>query len=226
MKRYVVVTGTSTGVGKTVATAALATSYSAHGLDVAVVKPVQTGLLGGEPGSDMDEVTVLSGVTDVHELVRLDDALAPDSAARLRDEQIPAVAELTRRVAEIEADVVVVEGAGGVLVRLDRDGGTIADLALGLRDTGAEVDVIVVTAAGLGTLNHTELTVEALRRRGLEPAGLIIGSWPADPGLAERRNREDLPRVTGVPLLTALAQLDDGQGNGSTAGRGSRVREV
>jgi dethiobiotin synthetase len=222
MRRYVVVTGTGTGVGKTVATAALATSYAAHGLDVAVVKPVQTGLLPGEPGSDMDEVTVLSGVRDVHELVRLEDPLAPDSAARLRDAEIPTVAELTDRVAAIDADVVVVEGAGGALVRLDREGGTVVDLALGLRQSGAEVDVMVVTAAGLGTLNHTELTVEALRRRGLEPAGLIIGSWPADPGLAERRNREDLPRVTGVPLVTALAQLN---GTGADGGR-PRLREV
>ena len=57
--------------------------------------------------------------------------------------------------------------------------------------------MVVVVAAGLGTLNHTELTVGALRARGIEPAGLVVGSWPADPGLAERCNLEDLPRVTG-----------------------------
>lgn len=205
------VTGTDTGVGKTVATAALATSYATHGLDVAVVKPVQTGLLPGEPGSDMDEVTVLSGVRDVHELVRLEDPLAPDSAARLRDVDIPAVGELAKRVAQIDGDVVLIEGAGGLLVRLDRDGGTIADLALALRDSGVEIDVYVVTSASLGTLNHTELTVEALRHRGLEPTGLIIGRWPREPDLAQRCNREDLPRVTGVPLTTALAELDEGR---------------
>jgi dethiobiotin synthetase len=211
LKRYVVVTGTGTGVGKTVATAALATSYAAAGLDVAVVKPVQTGLLAGEPGSDMDEVTVLSGVLEVHEWVRLEDPLAPDSAARLRGVDIPGVGELAERTLKVDGDVVLVEGSGGVLVRLDRDGGTIADLALALRSHGAEVDVYVVTSASLGTLNHTELTVEALRRRGLEPAGLIIGCWPRDPDLAQRCNREDLPRVTGVPLTTALAELDDGR---------------
>lgn len=218
MKRYVVVTGTDTGVGKTVATAALATSYVTHGLDVAVVKPVQTGLLPGEPGSDMDEVTVLSGVREVHELVRLEDPLAPDSAARLRDVDIPTVSELAERVAQVDGDVVLIEGAGGLLVRLDRDGGTIADLALALRDSGAEIDVYVVTSASLGTLNHTELTVEALRRRGLEPTGLIIGCWPREPDLAQRCNREDLPRVTGVPLTTALAELGEGPG--------ARPREV
>jgi dethiobiotin synthetase len=211
VKRYVVVTGTDTGVGKTVATAALATSYVTHGLDVAVVKPVQTGLLPGEPGSDMDEVTVLSGVREVHELVRLEDPLAPDSAARLRDVDIPTVGELAEQVTKVDGEVVLVEGAGGVLVRLDRVGGTIADLALALRETGAEVDVYVVTSASLGTLNHTELTVEALRHRGLEPTGLIIGRWPHEPDLAQRCNREDLPRVTGVPLTTALTELDEGR---------------
>lgn len=211
MKRYVVVTGTGTGVGKTVATAALATSYAAHGLDVAVVKPVQTGLLAGEPGSDLDEVAVLSGIRALHEFVRLEDPLAPDSAARLRGIALPTVAELADRTAEVTGDVVLVEGAGGVLVRLDREGGTIADLVLALRGRGADVDVFVVTSADLGTLNHSALTVEALRHRGIEPAGLIIGSWPRQPDLAQRCNREDLPRVTGVPLTTALAELDHGR---------------
>lgn len=210
MKRFVVVTGTGTGVGKTVATAALATSYAAHRLEVAVVKPVQTGLLAGEPGGDLDEIVALSGVREVHEFVRLEDPLAPDTAARLRGIDLPTVAELAELVAAVPGEVVVVEGAGGVLVRLDREGGTIADLALELRGQGAEVDVIVVTSPDLGTLNHTELTVEALRRRGIEPVGLILGSWPAEPDLAQRCNRDDLPRVTGVPLMTALAELSHG----------------
>ena len=211
MKRFVVVTGTGTGVGKTVVTAALATSYSAHDLDVAVVKPVQTGLLGGEPGGDVDEIAALSGVFDIHEFVRLEDPLAPDSAARLRDVEIPTVAELAERVAAVRGDVVLVEGTGGVLVRLDREGGTIIDLILDLRARDADVDVLVVTSPDLGTLNHTELAVEALRHRGIEPSGLIIGSWPNEPDLAQRCNRDDLPRVTGVPLLTALAELDQGR---------------
>jgi dethiobiotin synthetase len=63
---------------------------------------------------------------------------------------------------------------------------------------------VVVAAAGLGTLNHTELTVGALRERGLEPRGLVVGSWPTEPDLAERCNLEDLPRVTGVPLLAVI----------------------
>jgi dethiobiotin synthetase len=99
--------------------------------------------------------------------------------------------------------VVLVEGAGGLLVRLDTDGGTLLDIAAELAES-VPVEVVVVAAAGLGTLNHAELTVGALRARGLEPSGLVIGCWPAEPGLAERCNAEDLPRVTGVPLVATI----------------------
>jgi len=90
-------------------------------------------------------------------------------------------------------------------VRLDTDGGTLLDLASELSDA-VPVEVVVVVAAGLGTLNHTELTVAALRSRGLEPSGLVIGAWPTQPGLAERCNREDLSRVTGVPVVAVIPE--------------------
>ncbi|MPZ61529.1 MAG: AAA family ATPase [Propionibacteriales bacterium] len=240
------VTGTGTEVGKTVVTAALAASYAGAGARVAVVKPVQTGVRADEPG-DAHEVSRLSGVSQVCELTRLADPLAPDSAARLRGIVLPGIKELAERILgrfsrrdcscgrpgstttaisargkrpEVQSrreedgdgvdddgvDVVLIEGAGGVLVRLDGEGGTIADLAVSLRDAGAEVEVLVVAVAGLGTLNHTELTVEALRSRGLEPRGVVIGSWPAEPGLAERCNLGDLPAVADVPLLGTVPE--------------------
>ena len=102
----------------------------------------------------------------------------------------------------------VVEGAGGLLVRLDLQGGTLLDLASELASAGAPVEVVVVVAAGLGTLNHTELTVDALRAVGLVVRGLIIGAWPAHPGLAERCNLDDLQRI--APLL---AVIPDGAGS-------------
>ena len=105
------------------------------------------------------------------------------------------MATYAARIADARAqDTVIVEGAGGLLVRLDAEGGTLLDLASFL-DAVAEVEVVVVVAAGLGTLNHTELTVDALRARGLTVRGLVIGSWPAEPGLAEQCNLEDLPRI-------------------------------
>jgi dethiobiotin synthetase len=102
-------------------------------------------------------------------------------------------------------DTVVVEGAGGLLVRLDTDGGTLLDLATDLSHD-VPVEVLVVVGAGLGTLNNSELTVMALRARALEPAGLVVGSWPAEPGLAERCNLDDLPRVTGVPVVAVIPE--------------------
>ena len=192
--RIVVVTGTGTGVGKTVVTAALAATAPG---DVVVVKPVQTGIQPGSEPADADEVHRLTGC-EVVELTRLEDPLAPDTAARLRGVTIPAVATYAEPIRELASshDLVLVEGAGGLLVRLDTAGGTLLDLAAQL-----EAEVVVVVASGLGTLNHSELTVQALRVRGIEPAGLVIGSWPEEPDLAERCNRDDLPRVTGLPLL-------------------------
>ena len=193
----VLVTGTGTGVGKTVATAALAATSPGP---VTVVKPVQTGVGDGSP-SDAAVVHALTGCP-VEEWTRLDDPLAPDTAARRAGVTIPRVSEYAARLAAVGGEVIV-EGAGGLLVRLDTEGGTLLDLAAALAETGP-VQVVVVVAAGLGTLNHTELTVGALRARGHEPAGLVIGSWPAEPDLAERCNLEDLPRVTGVPLLATI----------------------
>lgn len=202
--RVVVVTGTDTGVGKTVATAALAATSPG---EVLVVKPVQTGL-ADEPGGDAATVHRLTG-RPVQQLAALDDPLAPDTAARRQGVRLPSVAEHAERIRQLAAGhhTALVEGAGGLLVRLDGEGGTLLDLTAALREAlpGADVDVVVVCRAGLGTLNHTDLTVGALRARGIEPAGLVIGSWPATPGLAEECNREDLLR-TGVPLLAVLPE--------------------
>lgn len=218
MTRVVVVTGTDTGVGKTIATAALAARATADGQRVLVVKPVQTGIGGTDPDvPDVDTVGALAGV-DTVQFVALDEPLAPDTAARRQGVSIPTVREHVTRIRDLlpSYDLVLVEGAGGLLVRLDAEGGTLLDVArdltFALRRRGADdvvsspVEVVVVTRAGLGTLNHTELTVTALRAVQVEPAGLVIGAWPADPGLAETCNRDDLTRVTGVPVLGVVPE--------------------
>jgi dethiobiotin synthetase len=201
--RVVVVTGTSTGVGKTVTTAALAVRAATAGEKVVVVKPVQTGATADDPG-DAEVVHRLSGCA-VQELTALDEPLAPETAARRAGIRLPPVSEYADRIRVLAEfhDLVLVEGAGGLLVRLDTDGGTLLDLAAELASS-LVVEVVVVVAAGLGTLNHAELTAGALRGRGLEPSGLVIGSWPDDPGLAEESNLADLPRVTSVPLLAVI----------------------
>ena len=203
MTSYLLVTGTDTGVGKTIATAALALRRSTDGASVHVVKPVQTGVRADEPG-DADVVSALSGVP-VRELVRLPEPLAPVQAATRAGRELPSVQQSSDAIAQIDADVVIVEGAGGVAVGLDDAGGTLLDLGRALEWHGS-VDVVVVCRSGLGTLNHTWLTVDAVRRAGLPVAGLVIGSWPDPVPLSDRLNRGDLPRLTGAPLLAVLPE--------------------
>jgi dethiobiotin synthetase len=199
------VTGTDTGVGKTVVTAALAATLRARGRSVAVVKPAQTGVQPGQAG-DADEVRRLAGPVDVREGVRLPDPLAPDRAARMAGVELPSLRDQLGLILDAAAghDEVLVEGAGGVTVRLGRAFGLL-DLAGQVSEAGRPVTWIVVVRAGLGTLNHSSLTVRAIRDRGFAVPGLVIGSWPADPGTAERCNRdEDLASYTGAPLLGAV----------------------
>ena len=206
----VLVTGTGTDVGKTVATAALTASLRARGSAVAVVKPAQSGVEPGQPG-DLDAIRALLGDdpgVSCHEFVRVGPPLAPDTAARVSGVALPTIAEHVRSITALvpTADVVLVEGAGGLLVRLDSRGGTLADLGVALRYKGVSVGAVLVVAAGLGTLNHTALTAEALRARQLPLLGVVIGSWPTNPGLAERSNLDDLPVAAGAPLLGLLPQ--------------------
>ena len=190
------VTGTDTDIGKTVVTAALAVLA---GDSVAVVKPAQTGVAPDEPG-DLAEVERLSGVTTLHEGVRLPEPLAPTTAARRAGIKLPSVEQCATSIDELARtyDTVLVEGAGGLLVGLDADGNNLADLAEHLTEP---FRFVVVARAGLGTLNHTGLTVHALRSRGLPVEGLVIGSWPVAPDLAEQCNLEDLPSTSGAPIL-------------------------
>ncbi len=195
----VFVTGTDTGVGKTVASAALVLSEQAAGRRVAYCKPIQTGLTPGEPG-DADFVAATTGVP-VSEYLRLPDPLAPAVAAERAGVDID-VDELIKMVKAqaADVDVLIVEGAGGLLVPVTGDV-TMADLAgrLGAR-------VVVVTRPDLGTLNHTALTLEAAHARGLDVAGLIVSGWPPEPHLTETTNLERLEAM--APVLGLVPFVD------------------
>jgi dethiobiotin synthetase len=195
-----VITGTGTGVGKTVVTAALAALAADRGVPVAVVKPAQTGAGPAELG-DLDVVRELSGVHDLHELARYPDPLAPATAARRAGLPPVDLAAAATAVATLAASrrLVLVEGAGGLLVRYDADGGTVADLARVLN-----APVLVVTEADLGTLNATALTLEVVAHRGLDLAGVVVGSWPPAPGLAARTNLVDFETLAARPLAGAV----------------------
>jgi len=198
------VTGTGTGVGKTIATAALASAAASHGIDVAVCKPVQTGT-----DDDLAEVARLTGVRSLHGLVRYPEPLAPLAAAGRAGLPLATAGQIAELIASADraGRLTLVEGAGGLLVELGSAGVTLRDLAADL-----DAEVLVVSSAGLGTLNHTALTVEALDARGVGCAGLVIGSWPAEPGPAEEFNLGALARL--APLRAVLpagaARLDPG----------------
>ncbi|RSS48907.1 ATP-dependent dethiobiotin synthetase BioD, partial [Streptomyces sp. WAC07061] len=198
----VVVSGTGTEIGKTVVTAAVATAALAAGRSVAVLKPAQTGVGPDEPGDAAEVVRLAGPAVTARELARYPEPLAPDTAARrsgLATLTPAGIAEAAARLAA-EHDLVLVEGAGGLLVRFDEEGHTLADAARLLA-----APVLVVAPAGLGTLNSTDLTAQALAARSVKGLGVVVGSWPAAPDLASRCNLADLPK-SGLPLLGAVPE--------------------
>ncbi|VBA52446.1 ATP-dependent dethiobiotin synthetase BioD [Mycobacterium attenuatum] len=187
------VTGTGTGVGKTIASAALASQARQAGIEVAVCKPVQTGTGAGD--DDLAEVGRLSGVTELAGLARYPLPMAPAAAAEQAGTALPTRDQVVQFIRGVDRPgrLTLVEGAGGLLVELADGGVTLRDLAAALR-----APVLVVVGAGLGTLNHTALTLEALAVQGISCAGLVIGSWPARPGLVETSNRSALARMAPI----------------------------
>lgn len=204
--RGCLVTGTDTGVGKTVVAAAIVAALRARGLRVGAFKPVVTGLDeppdGGWP-ADHELLAVAAGHDDPNAVspLRFGPAVSPHLAARLAGESIDAgrLVAAARDAAQ-GSNVLVVEGVGGLLVPLGDDY-SVADFA---QEIG--LPVVVAARPGLGTINHTLLTLEALRRRELEVLGVVMTPWPAEPGELERSNRETVARlgevdVAGLPFV-------------------------
>jgi dethiobiotin synthetase len=188
----ILVTGTDTGVGKTLVSAALARSRPG----CTYVKPAQTGLAADTP--DVDVVARLAGCP-VRQGRGFDEALAPSVAAR----RIGVALRRADLLAPFNGvDLAVGEGAGGLLVELGTDGTTLADLAVDL-----DLPLVVVCRPGLGTLNHTRLTLEAAWARGITVRGIVINGMPADPDLATATNLDQLAQMATV--LAIIPQLDD-----------------
>jgi dethiobiotin synthetase len=204
----VVITGTGTGVGKTVASAALACHARQAGIDVAVCKPVQTGTDAGD--DDLVEVARLSGVTELAGFARYPQPLAPAAAAEQAGMVLPTRDQLLGLIGGLDRPgrLTLVEGAGGLLVELADSGITLRDLAA---DLGAAA--LVAVTAELGTLNHTALTLESLAAQAVSCAGLVIGSWPGRAGLVEVSNRSALARLAPVraALPAGAGSMDAGE---------------
>ena len=199
--RGLFVTATDTGVGKTEVACAILRAARAAGLDLAAMKPAQSGHDPGER-SDAERLREAAGGGDPEELVcpyTFAAPLAPAVAARLEgvDVSLGRILAAARELGARHA-ALVVEGAGGILTPLTARE-TYADLAVALA-----LPVLVVARAGLGTVNHTALTVEALRARGLAVAGVVLNrSSPAgDP--SEPHNAAEIEKLTGARVLASL----------------------
>ena len=203
--RGVFVTGTGTGVGKSIVAAALCAALRSQGHAVLANKPLLSGL--DDPAAppwphDHDLLSAVTGEpADEIAPRRYGPAVSPHLAARLAGDRIT-VGEVCAGVRArwearaAEDPFAVVEGAGGLLVPLDDDGATMADLAAGLG-----LPLLIAAHPGLGTINHVALTLEAARARGLAVAGVVLTPWPGAPTAIEADNRALLTRQAGAPVF-------------------------
>ncbi len=200
----VFVTGTGTEVGKTVVAAAIARTLAAEGKRVAVFKPAVTGL---DEGVETDHALLrrASGSSQSDEEIapyRYGPPASPHLAAELAGEEIdPERLQRVAGAAATGADAIVCEGVGGLLVPLS-PAYLVRDLAV---DLG--YPLVLVATPGLGTINHTLLTVEAAHTANLYIAAIVLNPWPPGPTEIERSNRETIIALTDLPVHT-LPQLD------------------
>jgi dethiobiotin synthetase len=191
------VTGTDTGVGKTLVTAGLAASLRSSGINIGVMKPIETGFIPRL--SDSAFLKKIAGVKDSLESIspyRLKLPLSPFAAAQIEKVSIrleridQAFHKLLRR-----HQCLLVEGAGGLLVPITRKG-TMADLAIHLK-----LPLLIIARTNLGTLNHTLLTVEVARAKNIPVVGVIFNHLVPRKGLAERTNPSAIKPFLTVPIL-------------------------
>ncbi len=206
--RGLFVTGTDTGVGKTVVAASLCAALRARGERVAAFKPVVTGVDEPDPVWPADHELLADAAGSAPAAVTaltFGPPLSPHRAAALAGTAIdPATLVAAAQASAADADVLIAEGVGGLLVPLTL-GYLVRDLAV---DLG--LPMLIVGRAGLGTINHTLLTVEAARAAGLRVAGVVLGPWPQEPAAAEeaQANAEAISRVGAVEV--AQMPLVDG----------------
>jgi dethiobiotin synthetase len=212
------VTGTDTGVGKTVVSCAIASDLRQSGLRVGVCKPMATGCRSERGELINDDAEALAHFADcrmsldVINPVRFASPVAPAVAAEETGQAIDYEA-IGRSITQLDAhhDVLVIEGAGGVLVPIDG-----RDVSLTMLDLMVTMDfpVVVVVRPVLGTLNHTAMTVTLLRQAGLRVAGLVINGF--EPDVARQQdasvssNRRWLERMNHVPVLATLPMCEPG----------------
>jgi dethiobiotin synthetase len=195
--RGVFVTGTDTGVGKTILAGALVAAMAAEGEPVRAHKPAVTGLdepsgswprdhelLGAAAGMSAEQVTPL----------RYGPAVSPHLAAELAGERVDPAELVSAARSAGERGLLVLEGAGGLLSPL-AEGYTVCDLAVALG-----LPLLIAARPGLGTINHSLLTLRAARAAGLDVRAVVLTPWPGEPTVLERSNRDAIARIGEVEV--------------------------
>jgi len=195
------ITGTDTGAGKTFVTAAIAASLIAADQTVVVRKPLLTGMAEPSTPSAPHDHELLAAATGQNPLeiapLRFDPAVSPHLAAESAGVEldVKAIAEATL-ASSTDDEILLVEGVGGWLVPITRSE-SVADLAVQL-----DLPVVIAARPGLGTISHCLLTIEAVRKRGLEVRAVVMGPWPTSPTEIERDNVGTVAEISGVPVAT------------------------
>jgi dethiobiotin synthetase len=199
--RGCLVTGTDTDVGKSVVTAAIVARLREQGQAVRAVKPLITGLDDAPDPDwppDHELLARASGQTPAETALHsFGPPVSPHLAAELAGATLPSARALAVEIRSgtPAGSLLVVEGVGGLLVPIGRKA-TVRDLAVAL-----ELPLIVVARPGLGTINHTLLTLEAAAAAELRVAGIVMTPWPDEPDQMLRSNRETIERLTKVPVV-------------------------
>ncbi len=209
MKAGIFITGTDTGVGKTVVAAGLALALKSRGLKVGVMKPVATGCMGTEKYLISEDAVFLWEAAEneypsLTSPFRFRNPLAPHVASTLEKKFVDPK-KLVRAFRELSKhyDYLIVEGIGGLFVPLARDY-YVCNL---IKDF--DLPLVVVARSTLGAINHTLLTVDAALVRGLEVRGIIFNRVPlVNYSLAEITNPKVIHELSGVPILGSLPELD------------------
>jgi dethiobiotin synthetase len=202
------ITGTDTGVGKTIVAGAIADWFRRRGRRVAVCKPVATGCAHRREGLVSEDAEFLAACSDTpHPLdlicpIRYAEPLAPAIAAERAGEPLDwSAIDRSIRLMSRDSDVMIVEGVGGILVPMDEET-TVLDFAVQLK-----LPAVIVARAGLGTINHTLLTIGALRAAGVRVAGVVINRYPADlVGIAEETNPRAIERWGKTNVLCLVPE--------------------
>ena len=206
LPRTIFITGTDTGVGKTIVTAAVCSCIKSSGKRVAAMKPIQTGT---DTQKTLD-IEFVYKVLDEEFLIddvcpyRFTKPLSPKLASEVSGKEIHVNDILSAyKTLEEKFEYVVIEGAGGILAPV-KNNYFIVDLI-----NEMESPVIIVTRPALGTINHTLLTIESAKNKGLSILGIIVNKYPIDPDDSELTNPDEIASISGLPILGIIPEIQE-----------------